>query len=60
MCFSSRHSNGRSTCAEVDRRVRRGGGVRVGPTVAQLSLIISSPALQIPVVKDGAGVVKSS
>ena len=60
MEVSSIYCNGRSARAEVDRRGRRCVGVGVASTIAQLSVIVSPPTLQVAVVKDGAGVEVSS
>ena len=48
-------SNGRSARAEVNRCGGRCVEVRGGSTIAQLSIVVPSPALQVAVVKDGAG-----
>ena len=60
MVKSSRNRNGCATSTEVNRCGRRGVGVRVGSTVAQLSLVVPSPTLQVAVVKDGTGVGRTS
>ena len=54
--FSSSYCNGRSATAKVNRRGRRCVGVRVASSIAQLSVIVQPPTLQVAVVKDGAGV----
>jgi hypothetical protein len=60
MGVTSSNCNGRSACAEVNRGIRWCVGVRIGSTIAQRSVSVPSPALQIAVVKDGTGVSVSS
>ena len=56
---SSSHRNGRSARTEVNRGGWGHAGVSVGSAIAQLSFVVISPALEVAVVKDGAGVVPS-
>ena len=64
VAYASRNRNGCSARAEVNRCGRRCCCVRRRcmscSTIAQLSLVVSPPTLQVAVVKDSAGVVSSS
>ena len=59
---SSRHRNGRSATAKVNRRGRRCVEVIGACSIAQLSRSVPPPTLQVAVVKDGTGklMVRSS
>ena len=64
VAYASRNRNGCSARAEVNccggRCCCVRGSCMLCSTVAQLSLVVSSPTLQVAVVKDGTGVGRTS
>ena len=60
MLTSSRHRDGRAARAEVNRRRRGRQDVAGGCTVAQLSVEVIPPTLQVAVVEDGTREPSSS